>query len=424
MMWLASSLSMKFLSPSSSFSIIFQDLPEETFDSFSAFQVATLAFKLLAMGRTNRYLRTLTLEKLVWVDLVENLRHKGFIDHFLPLLAVGNPVSVSRSDRSYCEVLVNWTTLIMPKLSFLARSTSSSPLQRPTEIFKQFAVHPSGIGAFKKDQAKLLAGGKMLIWSYGPDSSVVGFSGEVMMNLNLRTGESTILFSKLYPDADRFGVKDPKICGNMACFVWSSEQTSPIVVTLIPNHVLFVTNAVSRSGKAEIHLVAIAALWHRITDHSTLDTVYTSNIEAMVHQSVTSSYRDFRLAWNRELVAHESPLEDGTYRLHALPSKWAVGGNNMAAEVNLVHWVGGTSGQMSYSGHSPRCDNEEHRISHPGSRKTVGEVRTESTLESAPESKTESGRSQLEAILIRFSTQNRTRIEVRIDPESNENRPL
>ncbi|KAJ6582892.1 hypothetical protein DFH09DRAFT_1144850, partial [Mycena vulgaris] len=243
----------------------FQGLSED--DIRSIFSFCDIC-AVVAMSRTNKYLRRLTLDKLVWVDLVENLRRRGFID------------GVSRSEihAHSQEALIalvkrlltgpeSWTAPVIPKVPLMARIRSNSPRLARAEISTQLTLHPTGVRNSKKNEAKLLAGGKYvlfnnitlecwsvhddrLVWSYeknGPDSYVAEFASDVadggesaniiacerswteneaddqsliqVLKLDFRTGISTRLLLNPCSGGNSFSFVDSKICGNLACAV-------------------------------------------------------------------------------------------------------------------------------------------------------------------------------------------------------------
>jgi hypothetical protein len=88
-------------------------------------------------------------------------------------------------------------------------------------------------------------------------------------------------------------------------------------MTLIPDHVLFLAN--NASGGPEINVInstALSSHWRSVADYPTLDTVYTSQVQAIIRESITfHKCERFREPFKRELCAYESPLEEGTYRI-------------------------------------------------------------------------------------------------------------
>ncbi|KAJ7741987.1 hypothetical protein DFH07DRAFT_981031, partial [Mycena maculata] len=260
----------------------------------------------------------------------------------------------------------------------------------------------------------------------GRTSGVDGQRGSLIqiVNLNLHTGISTSLLADLYPDAtsEDFGIMEAKFCGNLACLIWvfltrsdgtgpqnycilmdwqtrsrlklaPNPLTSPISVNLIPNHVLLMTND-GLSGIPEISLINMAPLsphWRHTTDDSTLDTVHPSELEAIVHESITSCPPESR-GRKRELCAYESPLEEGTYRIcylqlftanldrHqvigsyslSLPNGLQDGATLRQRSVQITDHTGDSvklGRGVSYSGHNlPRHYGPQnfHSISHPG----------------------------------------------------------
>ncbi|KAJ7108698.1 hypothetical protein C8R44DRAFT_295601 [Mycena epipterygia] len=174
----------------------FQDLSEDDIRSiFSFCDIHTV----VSMSRTNKYLRQLTLEKLVWVDLVDNIRRKGFIDRLsLSDIQAYSQKALVSLVKGLLTGPTSWNVPITPKLPCLARFQSNIP--PPMALSPaQFVIHPSGIRASKKNEAKLLGGGKYvlfnnitlecwsvqhdrLVWSYeksDPNSYVIEFDAEV-----------------------------------------------------------------------------------------------------------------------------------------------------------------------------------------------------------------------------------------------------
>jgi hypothetical protein len=88
-------------------------------------------------------------------------------------------------------------------------------------------------------------------------------------------------------------------------------------MTLIRDHVLFLAN--NASGAPEINVInstALSSHWRYVADDPTLDIVYTSQVQAIIRESITfHKCARFRGPFKRELCAYESPLEEGTYRI-------------------------------------------------------------------------------------------------------------
>ncbi|KAJ7918457.1 hypothetical protein B0H13DRAFT_1993021 [Mycena leptocephala] len=210
----------------------FQDLSED--DIRSIFSFCDI-YAVVSMSRTNRYFRRLSLDKLVWVDLVENIRRKGFVDQ----LSLSDILSYSQEAlvalvKSLLTGPASWNPPIEPKRKWF-RSTNSLPTQTLAEISAKYS------------EAKLLNGGEYvlfnnttlecwsirrdkLIWAYdknGLEWSVCEFAAEVVdggdsvniivceilwtisrddqslahiVNLDLKTGSSTGLLRIECPD--------------------------------------------------------------------------------------------------------------------------------------------------------------------------------------------------------------------------------
>ncbi|KAF7365604.1 F-box domain-containing protein [Mycena venus] len=259
----------------------FQGLSEDNIRSiFSFCDISTV----LAVGMANKYLHRLSVDKLVWVDLVDNLRRRGFID----LLSLSDIRSKSQEElvglvKALLTGPASWNAApAKSKLPFLARFRSkrtSQPWQAhgQAEISTEYILHPSSMDPSRMAEVKLLPGGKYiliriretlecwsmqgkkLIWVYensSPDSSatttyIIGFSAEVLdggdeaniivcegltfnagaksvvhiLNLNFHTGISTTLFTNSYPFVCH---QEPKICGNIACLVWIADNPSSL----------------------------------------------------------------------------------------------------------------------------------------------------------------------------------------------------
>ncbi|KAJ7634621.1 hypothetical protein FB45DRAFT_909378 [Roridomyces roridus] len=380
----------------------FEDLPEDIIRSILSFcDIRTV----LAVGRTTRYNHRLSVEKLVWVDLVQDLRHRGFID----CLSHSDIQSLSQEAlvalvRRILTGPASWNlgrpSLDATKSSFISRlkrqpsaiflkKTSDPPATQPeVEISARRAL--SRPGAAMEDPSNrdllLLSGGEYLIarsrpslecwnipantlvWSRSvPEPlEIFSFAAEVLgggdgtnilicqtcrfgvcsveiVNLHFQTGLTNTLFSNLYPDPANWRIK-PRICGNIACIGWecradqappksfcilidwkrmlhlklapdnSQHQECPIFVNLIRDHVFFVAN--NRSGSAEIRLFDIAAFsahWRPTADPAPLKPVYTTDIPTIVCEKITKSWYNFRRRF--DLHAHESPVEEGRYRV-------------------------------------------------------------------------------------------------------------
>ncbi|KAJ6557963.1 hypothetical protein B0H19DRAFT_1149276 [Mycena capillaripes] len=252
----------------------FQDLSEDNIRSIFSF---CDIYAVVSMSRTNKYFRQLTLEKLVWVDLVDNLRRKGFVDQ----LSISDIRSHSQEPLvALVKRLLTgpacWNPPIKAKGSWF-RSTSSHQSQIPVEMFAKYVLHPPGIIYSKENATKLLNGGEYvlfnnttlecwsvqpdkLIWAYdknGPESHVFQFAAEMVdggssvniivcerswtvggydqsliqiVKLDFNTGNSTRLLLNELPDTKSYGFTDAKICGSIASAVlqqWTNDLHTP-----------------------------------------------------------------------------------------------------------------------------------------------------------------------------------------------------
>ncbi|KAJ7665993.1 hypothetical protein DFH06DRAFT_264432 [Mycena polygramma] len=429
-----------------------QELPEDVIRSIFSF---CDIYAVISMSRTNKSLRRLTLEKLVWADLVENLRRRGFVDQ----LSLSDIRSYSQRElvalvKGLLTGPASWNPAVKPKARWFRSSSSYRPAPTPLETSIQYAIHPPGIVASKENEARLLDGGEYvlfnnatlecwsvrhdkLIWAYdihGPGSFVIAFAAEVLdgghsvnivvceqswfvlgndqstvrvMKLDFDTGSSKTLFSNELADVTSYGFTDARICGDIACAVlqhwqngldfpdnycmlinWktnsqlkltSALSASPFLVTLIPNHVLFLTKDASGSPTVDVinNSAALFSHWRHVND-PILETVYTSQLTAVVSEHITlSTPGSLRRPWKRELCAHESPLEEGTYRVWVSLSGYSPSSSKQRAVIYSYHlslpkkegeklvWrprttsatipnrTGNSSG-ISYSGHTAR----------------------------------------------------------------------
>ncbi|KAJ7185778.1 hypothetical protein C8R46DRAFT_1207896 [Mycena filopes] len=349
---------------------------------------------VVAMGRTNKRLRLLTLDKLVWLELVKNLRRKGFLHR------------LSLSDLQACsqEALVDLVKRISsgpacwnPTFELKSGGILSRKPRRTESVLQtgvQSVIHPSGMVFSKKNEAKLLDGGEYVlfnnqtlecwsvrhdkrIWTYeknDPDAAVCEFAGEIVdqgdsvniivterkyrgatvnpnfiqiLKLNFATGLSTALYRRGYSDldADACAFKNVKICGPLAsarvleCYgndrrercilinwetksqviLTSTTLTYPLLVALIPNHVLFLTN--NASSHPEVRVIhtptTLASHWRPAAFDRVLDSIDISKLEPVICESITFGKPGrFRGGYyRRELCAYGSPLEEGTYRV-------------------------------------------------------------------------------------------------------------
>ncbi|KAJ7764582.1 hypothetical protein DFH07DRAFT_811694 [Mycena maculata] len=372
--------------------MMFQDLPEDILRSvFSSCDV----YAVLAVGRMNKYLHRLSRERLIWVNLVENLRRSGFIDQLsFSDIQSQSPEALVTLVKGLLTGPASWTPKKL-KTSFITRFIpwSSHQAHSRAEISRQFIVHSQ---ADRWNSPQLLAGGEYvlfknltlecwsvrqdkLVWSYetnGPNSFVfvtvfgaqviaggeqanilvcerVGTAGDgdfhssvQIVNLDFETGVSTSLLSDLYQDDKYF--TDAQVCGNVACLrlreygredgneAWpfkdycilmdwqtgshlklaANISATSLLARLLPNHVLFLAD--DRSGCPEISLfntTAFSRHWRRTASQSPLDTLYVSDLEAVTRESVTLGADAPLYPWYRDLCAHASPVEEGTFRV-------------------------------------------------------------------------------------------------------------
>ncbi|KAJ7689382.1 hypothetical protein B0H17DRAFT_1066388 [Mycena rosella] len=244
--------------------MVFQDLSEDNIRSIFSF---CDIYAVVAMSRTNIYLHRLTLEKLVWVDLVEDLRRRGFIDG-------RSRAEIQAQSQEELVGLVkalltgpkSWTAPALPKApKALGGTRAPRPAPSHAEIPTQITLHPSGIWSSKKNEAKLIAGGEYvllnsitlecwsvhddrLVWAYeklagsfvlefdadiqegGESATIIVYArswtgngtdqGQVhILQLDFRTGISTSLLCNVFltTDLDDLQCQAVKICGNTAC---------------------------------------------------------------------------------------------------------------------------------------------------------------------------------------------------------------
>ncbi|KAF7328543.1 F-box domain-containing protein [Mycena venus] len=233
---------------------------------------------VLSVGMANKYLHRLSLNKLVWVNLVDNLRYRGFID----LLSPSDIRSKSQEElvalvKALLTGPTSWIAPVLPltkpKLPFLARFRSKPTSQArqargQAEISMRYSLHLPAPRSFAEGQVKLLPGGKYilianspgtlecwsvqrekLIWAYEKATAdIIGFSAQVLdggdeaniivcekwslhdaknlvriLNLNFHTGISTTFFTNSYESSY---IIQPKICGKFACLVYPSGVLS------------------------------------------------------------------------------------------------------------------------------------------------------------------------------------------------------
>ncbi|KAF7336836.1 F-box domain-containing protein [Mycena venus] len=382
----------------------FQDLPEDTIRLILSF---CDIYSVVSMSRTSKYLRRLCLDKLVWVDLVANLRRKGFVDQ----LSLSDIQSYSQEGlvalvKGLLTGPASWKTAPVKKSKshwFRNRSVSSESQTNFVQISNKYIVHPPGVVASKMNQPKLLNGGEYvlfnnvtlecwnvrrdeLVWAYeknGPKFHIMEFAAEVVdgedsvnivvcerswthggedqslvqiVKLDLSTGCSTQLLLNENPGSNGkpCGFTDAKICGHIACVVveswseasatesttphsycilmdWKTEThlklvantwASPFLVTLIAEHLIFVTK--NASGGPEISIINISTTlsshWRSIAGlngyYFPLDPIYTTQLEAIIRESITfPKCKHLKGQWKRDLCAYESPLQAGTYRI-------------------------------------------------------------------------------------------------------------
>ncbi|KAJ7196551.1 hypothetical protein GGX14DRAFT_672895 [Mycena pura] len=140
----------------------FQDLPEDVLRAI--FNVSDI-YAVVSMSRANKYLRQLAVDKLVWVDLVENLLYKGFVDR----LTTSKVHSYSQEGLVALvkRLLVGpqcWNPPSKAKSHFrLGLKTSDPKSQSPAPA--QTVLHPSDVVTSKANEAKLLRGGEYVLFN-------------------------------------------------------------------------------------------------------------------------------------------------------------------------------------------------------------------------------------------------------------------
>ncbi|KAJ7118662.1 hypothetical protein C8R43DRAFT_89011 [Mycena crocata] len=128
----------------------FQDLSEDIIRSILAFcDISTI----VSIRRTNKYFHQLTVDKLLWVALVENLWRRGFVDQLsLREIREHSQEALVALVKDLLTGPASWTAPSPDKLPFSARfrpSTSREP-QICVEPFAQAVLHPSEIRASKR----------------------------------------------------------------------------------------------------------------------------------------------------------------------------------------------------------------------------------------------------------------------------------
>ncbi|KAJ6584353.1 hypothetical protein B0H19DRAFT_385369 [Mycena capillaripes] len=245
----------------------FQELSEDNTRSILSFCDISA---VLALGSTNTYLRRLTLEKTVWMDLLENMRRRGLIRLSQPDIRTQSQAALSDLVKGLLSGPASWN---MPKLPFLARFRSrlSRQPQRHAEIATQFILRPPKLDTSKWIEAKLLGNGEYLllcnltlecwnvydeklIWTYernDPDSFIIDFSAEVLdggnianiivcekgvgfqtfsiriLALNFHTGVFTDLCARLFGETNSYIFADAKICGSLASVILKGDYQTP-----------------------------------------------------------------------------------------------------------------------------------------------------------------------------------------------------
>ncbi|KAF7346099.1 F-box domain-containing protein [Mycena sanguinolenta] len=281
----------------------FQDLPEDVIRSVFSF---CDIYAVVSMSRTNKYLRRLSLDKLVWTDLVANLWRRGFIDQ----------ASLSDIQSSSLDSLLalvkglltgpsswNGNANLKPKSRwFLSPKSRRVQNPIPVDMHTKYIVHPREIVASNLNQPKLLNGGEYvlfnnatlecwsihrdeLVWAYeksGPEFSVVEFAAEVIdggdsvnivvcerswtlsgtgseqslvqvLKLDLYTGSSTQLLLNRNPYGNVWNFTDAKISGDIASVVVESWKN--VVGTTPYSHCILM----NWKGKTELRLASNTA---------------------------------------------------------------------------------------------------------------------------------------------------------------------
>ncbi|KAJ6487767.1 hypothetical protein C8R45DRAFT_256270 [Mycena sanguinolenta] len=337
----------------------FQELSEDVLRSIFSF---CDIYAVVAVSGTNKYFHRLCTDKSVWVDLVDNLRRRGFVDR----LSLSDIQSYSQEAESETHTLGQTPT----KYTIHLRITpTNATLLGGGEHILCYSAYTQTLECWSVRYDKL-------VWAYvkkKPRSKVREFDAEVIdgganiivcemdesgptsqleiVKLDFVTGASTPLLVCECPPGSCFIT--PKICGDIVLvgFQAGSSMTSRLInwktqvhlelassktlptfqfVAIPIRNYTFVLCTPSSDSKPEISILDNSALSSHCRDiatHPTPNMVYSSDFEFILHQKIT--FPDESLSgdwWINALHAYESPLEEGTYRIWfvIITSEWSI----------------------------------------------------------------------------------------------------
>ncbi|KAJ6487754.1 hypothetical protein C8R45DRAFT_994210 [Mycena sanguinolenta] len=317
---------------------------------------------VVSVSGTSKYLHRLVKNKSVWVYLVDDLRHRGFIDQ------------LSLSDiQSYSQGAL--VSLVKGLLTGPESWTgTTNPRSHPPQT-----IHPPSMPGL----ATLLQGGEYilfsnnrtlecwsvrydkLVWVYqsGPKPRIYEYDAEVIdggaganiiicdrdtklgprlqiVKLDFGSGISTLLFLIEAPGQWSCRFSAPKICGDIAVVYFSEsggqssglnprlvnwktkdhlELTSPtsrLAVIPILNYTLVLSNPLS--GGSEVIILensAFSSHWCDVATHPRPSMVPISELEFLLQESITFSDLPSLTVRRTRIFAYESPLQEESYRV-------------------------------------------------------------------------------------------------------------
>ncbi|KAJ7060980.1 hypothetical protein C8F01DRAFT_1083911 [Mycena amicta] len=208
--------------------------------------------------------------------------------------------------------------------------------------------------------------------------------------LDLRAGSSTTLLSSQYPTLNHSNLSDAGICGSLAfaslnCYdpgdgsfkttvhtLFDLQTATPklylklvsnveFLVALTSEHIIFLVDPPNHDGP-ELRILSVAAVkstgyWsdqlntehHDSIDIAQLPTVIVSKI-SLKHSA------SWRPPWRRELHVHQSPLDDGTYRVWVRWGGFRVDGTQAGTLAGYHLFVTGSSDETASAALRPRIE--------------------------------------------------------------------
>ncbi|KAJ7019560.1 hypothetical protein C8F04DRAFT_1147223 [Mycena alexandri] len=367
--------------------------PDVVFSIFICCDIATV----VSVGRTCRYLHDLTLQKSVWLALVEDLRRR----FFLPEIFIPNLEETSTTD-----LIVLVKRILTGPETWSPTSSGFTP-----EVSKRITLHPTirhGAGILSwENEARLSPSGRfvlfnnwktlecwdvaadVLIWTHVPgldrarvclfamDEIVDGDSLIIMIcertyshqrknyieivELNPRSGTQANLLQVRCPNTSYDNsLAAPAILGNVAVVAlsasadaylvmdWKSQVafaveasgTHGMLMEIIPGHFILKTRHL-RDGSGDLYLISVQAA---LLSHATpvdlhagapFNPVTVDQLPKILAQSIMSSPEGSHRS-DHQLSVHPSPLHRDVYRVWVFHSPKYIDPDAVLCSYDLV----------------------------------------------------------------------------------------